>query len=115
VVGVSILLIFVTLYVAVAAGTAGHSAGSSPETGLTLLYYTSLPISLYPTLPQNPKIYLQKFRLFYYCQLEYVFVYGVYNNIINRYGLTEYFIVGIPLILLAITLIGIFKKEPNIY
>lgn len=110
---VSIILIFVTLFSVVAVGTAGHSAGSSSELGLTLLYFISLPFALFPNLPpkfphrlkKNPAILLLLIGIGF-C------LYGVYDNMINKFGVPEYFIVGIPLILLTITLIGILKKGP---
>lgn len=109
---VSTCLIFLYLFAIFAVGAAGHSSGSTLEICLLLLYLICLPISLYTYLNQNTQNTLTKTFSIVLVLSGIIFcLKGMYENSIEGFGSTEYLVVGIPLTLLTVTLIGLFKKR----
>ena len=109
---VSSCSIFLYLFAIFTVGAAGHNTVSTLEICTLLLYLTCLPISLYRYLSQNIKSSFKKISSIILVLIGILFcLKGLYDNIIESFGSTENLIVGIPLTLLMITLIGLFKKE----
>lgn len=109
---VSICLIFLYLFAIFAVASSGHNTLSTLEICSLLLYLTCLPVSLYNWLSQNSKNHFIKIISILLVLIGIVFcIKGLYENSLEGFGTTEYFVVGIPLTLLLITSIGLLKKR----
>ena len=101
-----------TLFAIVAVGAAGHSSGSSFDTGMACMYLTALPVSLILIQSITYKNRLTTFLAGCLLFVGILFcLYGLYDNYRKGYGRTEYLLAGVPLSLLLIVFIGLLRKK----
>ncbi|MCX6181736.1 MAG: hypothetical protein NT150_07405 [Bacteroidetes bacterium] len=108
----SICMFFITIFALVLVGTAGHNSGSSAE--LSLLYFILLALCLIKVRSQKKsnKIFSISAVVLLIIGITFL-LYGIYENIIEKYEAVEYLIMGFPMVLLAIVLMGAIQKLKN--
>lgn len=113
IISLSILLFIVSLFAIFAVGAAGHGSGNSAM--YSLLYLICLPISLLISQSKNYKNQKRHYLALILLIIGTIYcIDSIYEAFVEQYGLVEYLITTIALLLITTSLTGVVKtlKKP---